>query len=58
VHLQANEFEGIQAGVSRCDQTSSGRGTKAIRRRAVNKTINAFGDWVDACRNYRHEEVV
>jgi hypothetical protein len=24
--------------------------------RAANKAINAFGDWVDACHNYRHEE--
>jgi hypothetical protein len=26
--------------------------------RAAAKTINAFGDWVDACHNYRHEEGV
>jgi hypothetical protein len=26
--------------------------------RAANKAINAFGDWVDACHNYRHEDGV
>lgn len=26
--------------------------------RAANKSINAFGDWIDACHNYRHEEGV
>jgi hypothetical protein len=26
--------------------------------RAASKAINAFGDWVDACHNYRHEQGV
>jgi hypothetical protein len=26
--------------------------------RAANKVVNAFGDWVDACHNYRHEDGV
>jgi hypothetical protein len=26
--------------------------------RAANRGINALGDWVDACHNYRHEEGV
>lgn len=27
-------------------------------QRAANKAVNAFGDWVDACHNYRHEDGV
>jgi hypothetical protein len=26
--------------------------------RAANKAVNAFGDWIEACHNYRHEEGV
>jgi len=33
-------------------------GTNPTALRAANKAINAFGDWVDACHNYRHEEGV
>jgi hypothetical protein len=30
----------------------------ATALRAANKSLNAFGDWVDACHEYRHEQGV
>jgi hypothetical protein len=33
-------------------------GADATALRAANKSINAFGDWVDACHEYRHEQGV
>ena len=33
-------------------------GANPTALRAAGKVINAFGDWVDACHNYRHEEGV
>jgi hypothetical protein len=32
--------------------------TNATAQRATNKSIQSFGDWIDACHNYRHEEGV
>jgi hypothetical protein len=50
--VAADAVKTLQADVQKIYSTNS------TALRAANKTVNAFGDWIDACHNYRHEEGV
>lgn len=39
-------------------QSEAQKISNGIALRAANKAINALGDWLDACHNYRHEDGV
>lgn len=48
--IAADAIKTLQADVQKVYSANS------TALRAANKAVNAFGDWIDACHNYRHEE--